>query len=659
MDFQVILTSRGMPCIIYDSYKYRKFRQTVTGDIIWRCTKKSCLGAVRTNVEQTSILHIKDEHNHPRLDPLKIQELLLSVDNVTEYKDIVHTAYPPNSKKLQVTCAISEVPQAPPATQKQSAPPQQPPPSQKMVPPQQVSAPKQIAPKPTSTPVSPLQPLPPPPEVCLRWNSYHSNMQATFPSLLNNEQFVDVTLACEGRSIKCHKMMLSACSAYFEELLSQNPCQHPIVLMKDLKYWEVQALVDFMYRGEVNVAQDKLPSLLAAAEALQIKGLAGPAFSSHDDENTQSSAPLSSAEDYLDESTPSPSGSRRARKRRVMSSTQSPRTQAVQSPQVPVTPTRSTTGKRTVKPSLSMPSTSNYQHESSNLPSEPPARRARKSESGELEIKIEPIDIEISNDSMDQMDDSFMEKTFDDAEAGDGGESSGQGDDPGGTNESKPSISSDTRMNVHGQDAEQMDFGNNSGTSRNDQNFRYEDSGSQDGMSAVPELPGTSYQESLSQPSSSGINSSDNFDPDLSRSRLPFPDNFCETTAAFYNPHSQNLVQDIADSFSFFLFFFFFSLICDFWSCDTERNICFNVDPICYLLLVFIFFNKLFFIFAIYSNASKTSIFFSSSLEYLFFVYLDFLWHPFCRSLVANGLSHILVRIKWIILGIPATYPLV
>jgi hypothetical protein len=67
-------------------------------------------------------------------------------------------------------------------------------------------------------------------------------------------------------------MMLSACSSYFEELLSQNPCQHPIVLMKDLKFWEVQALVDFMYRGEVNVGQDKLPSLLAAAEALQIKG---------------------------------------------------------------------------------------------------------------------------------------------------------------------------------------------------------------------------------------------------------------------------------------------------------------------------------------------------------------------------------------------------
>ncbi|XP_031827522.1 uncharacterized protein LOC116424786 isoform X1 [Nomia melanderi] len=115
-----------------------------------------------------------------------------------------------------------------------------------------------------------------PTEVCLRWNSYHSNMQNSFPSLLESEQFVDVTLACEGRSLKCHKMILSSCSDYLADLLRENPCQHPIILMKDLKFWEVEALVKFMYRGEVNVAHDKLPQLLNAAEALQVKGLAGP-----------------------------------------------------------------------------------------------------------------------------------------------------------------------------------------------------------------------------------------------------------------------------------------------------------------------------------------------------------------------------------------------
>nr|CAI5838865.1 unnamed protein product [Callosobruchus analis] len=116
---------------------------------------------------------------------------------------------------------------------------------------------------------------PPPQQFCVRWNSYQSNLQSAFPKLLTSEHFVDVTLACENEMLKCHKVVLSACSAYFEKLLLDNPCQHPIIFMKDMKYSEMQSLVDFMYKGEVNVTQDDLPSLLKSAEALQIRGLCG------------------------------------------------------------------------------------------------------------------------------------------------------------------------------------------------------------------------------------------------------------------------------------------------------------------------------------------------------------------------------------------------
>jgi hypothetical protein len=115
----------------------------------------------------------------------------------------------------------------------------------------------------------------PPQQFCVRWNSYQSNLQNAFPKLLNSEHFVDVTLACENEMLKCHKVVLSACSTYFEKLLLDNPCQHPIIFMKDMKFQEMQSLVDFMYKGEVNVTQDDLPSLLKSAEALQIRGLCG------------------------------------------------------------------------------------------------------------------------------------------------------------------------------------------------------------------------------------------------------------------------------------------------------------------------------------------------------------------------------------------------
>ena len=53
----------------------------------------------------------------------------------------------------------------------------------------------------------------------LRWNNYQSHLVTAFESLLDQKDFVDVTLGCEGRKLPAHKMLLSACSPYFRELL--------------------------------------------------------------------------------------------------------------------------------------------------------------------------------------------------------------------------------------------------------------------------------------------------------------------------------------------------------------------------------------------------------------------------------------------------------
>jgi len=107
-------------------------------------------------------------------------------------------------------------------------------------------------------------------QFCVSWNSHQSNMHSAFPKLLSSEQFVDVTLACDGGSIKCHKVVLSACSDYLERLLLEIPCTHPVIFLRDMKMWELQALVEFMYRGEVYVEQQQLATLMQAANVLQV-----------------------------------------------------------------------------------------------------------------------------------------------------------------------------------------------------------------------------------------------------------------------------------------------------------------------------------------------------------------------------------------------------
>ncbi|GLH12290.1 Broad-complex core protein isoforms 1/2/3/4/5 [Gryllus bimaculatus] len=112
-------------------------------------------------------------------------------------------------------------------------------------------------------------------QFCLRWNNFQVNITSALESLKNDEDLVDVTLTCEGQNVKAHKVILAACSPYFRNVFKENPCQHPVVILKDVKYEDVTALLSFMYHGEVYITQDRLASFLHTAELLQVRGLTG------------------------------------------------------------------------------------------------------------------------------------------------------------------------------------------------------------------------------------------------------------------------------------------------------------------------------------------------------------------------------------------------
>lgn len=65
-------------------------------------------------------------------------------------------------------------------------------------------------------------------------------------------------------------------------MLADNPHSHPIIILPtEIRMWELQAVIEFMYKGEVNVSKDGLADLLRCAGVLQISGLCGAHAQNH------------------------------------------------------------------------------------------------------------------------------------------------------------------------------------------------------------------------------------------------------------------------------------------------------------------------------------------------------------------------------------------
>ncbi|EFN88361.1 Sex determination protein fruitless [Harpegnathos saltator] len=52
-----------------------------------------------------------------------------------------------------------------------------------------------------------------PQQYCLRWKYHHSNLQTMFSQLLERQAYCDVTLACEGKTLRAHKVFSPALPA--------------------------------------------------------------------------------------------------------------------------------------------------------------------------------------------------------------------------------------------------------------------------------------------------------------------------------------------------------------------------------------------------------------------------------------------------------------
>ena len=113
-------------------------------------------------------------------------------------------------------------------------------------------------------------------KLCLKWNDFQETVNTAFGNLRGNNDFSDVTLACEdGQQFEAHKVILAASSPLFQRLLERKKHPQPLIYMRGLKSEDLSSILDFLYCGEANVFQENLDAFLAIAEELQLKGLTG------------------------------------------------------------------------------------------------------------------------------------------------------------------------------------------------------------------------------------------------------------------------------------------------------------------------------------------------------------------------------------------------
>ena len=110
----------------------------------------------------------------------------------------------------------------------------------------------------------------------LKLNSYHENLSKTFSRLRSKNDYSDVTFVTDDQKlISAHKVVLSASSEYFEEILSltKDLSPTPILCIKGINSVDLVSVLDYIYLGEVQITQERLEHFLQTGIKLKISGL--------------------------------------------------------------------------------------------------------------------------------------------------------------------------------------------------------------------------------------------------------------------------------------------------------------------------------------------------------------------------------------------------
>ena len=100
-------------------------------------------------------------------------------------------------------------------------------------------------------------------------------------SIFRDGLFTDLVICCSGKIFRCHRIVMSAYSSYIKSALSvfevsniAGNCNTVMILPEEIKVADIESILQFIYKGEVQVHLNAIESFISSAKSLQIKGLA-------------------------------------------------------------------------------------------------------------------------------------------------------------------------------------------------------------------------------------------------------------------------------------------------------------------------------------------------------------------------------------------------
>jgi hypothetical protein len=90
----------------------------------------------------------------------------------------------------------------------------------------------------------------------LTWEKHNEASFRAFLDLRGRQSLVDVTLYCEGELVRAHKLVLAACSLYFDKLFNSlrgdERNRATVVALPKMDRALLKLSLDFMYSGKVS-----------------------------------------------------------------------------------------------------------------------------------------------------------------------------------------------------------------------------------------------------------------------------------------------------------------------------------------------------------------------------------------------------------------------